>query len=283
VIPINEMWFYRLGYMIHPLTELEPPQTFRDIGFKLMGTHRHIETLLSSIILPLHVCRPSAISLRKSIADLIDKYIKGNWDRDIDEVDVQDIINKARDFEAVLAAELETIHTYAATQKLAFDTRSLIDNAENLLPITIRNDVPQETISELREAGRCLAFEVPTASGFHVFRATEGVIRQYFKAVVGSLPEAKNRNWGAYIRTLEKHGADQKVTGFLDHIRQLYRNPVIHPEEHLEIEDAEILLSLCTSAIIQMVKAIQNIQATAVPESSMSLASVTPPTLTRNP
>jgi len=273
------MWFYRLGCIIHPLTEFKTPATFRDIGFKLLEAHTWMDTLLSDAILPFRVCRSSAISLRKSIVDLVNKYIEGNWDVEIDDIDVQNIVSKTRDFESILAAELETIHTYAATQKLAFDTRSLIDTAEHLLPLTVRSDVPPETIAELREAGRCLAFEVPTAAGFHVFRATEGVIRQYFKAVVGSLPEAKNRNWGAYIRTLEKHGADQKITGFLDHIRHVYRNPVIHPEERLAMEDAEILLSLCLSAIIQMVKAMQPSKTTAEPESTIPLASVAPPTM----
>ena len=53
-------------------------------------------------------------------------------------------------------------------------------------------------------------------------------------------------------------------------IRESYRNPVMHPEVRLEIEDAEILLSLCTSAIIQMVKAIQALQSTvAAPDWSI--------------
>jgi hypothetical protein len=40
-------------------------------------------------------------------------------------------------------------------------------------------------LDELREAGRCLALESYTASGFHTLRGLEVVMAAYFKAVSG--------------------------------------------------------------------------------------------------
>lgn len=155
-------------------------------------------------------------------------------------------------FETAMQFELSALHTYSVSQTLGWDTDILVERAEEILPAAVRVKVPDEAISDLKAAGRCLAFDLYTAAGFHTVRATESVIKKYYTHVVGSPPGVKSRNWGAYIRTLQKHGADPRVTGFLDHIREHYRNPVAHPEESLDNKSAQVLLSVCTSSIIQM-------------------------------
>jgi hypothetical protein len=50
--------------------------------------------------------------------------------------------------------------------------------------------------------------------------------------------------------------ADSRILSFIDHIREAYRNPITHPEQRLSKDDAQILLGICTSAIVQMVNAI---------------------------
>jgi len=83
------------------------------------------------------------------------------------------------------------------------------------------------------------------------------MIRKYYSHAVGTLPKVKMRNWGAYIKNLQKAGADTRVVGFLDHIKENYRNPVLHPEESLSPEDTQVLLGVCISAIVMMVEATQ--------------------------
>ncbi len=68
------------------------------------------------------------------------------------------------------------------------------------------------------------------------------------------------RNWGAYIKNLNASGADKKITGLLDHIRDNFRNPVFHPEETLSSEEAQVLLGVCTSAIVMMVNAMKQLE-----------------------
>jgi hypothetical protein len=166
-----------------------------------------------------------------------------------------------RDFETVAAAEVGTFNTYYVVKKLAYDTNTLTNEGDALLPEEIRTKVPRETLEDLREAAKCMAFEVNTAAGFHTIRATEAVIRSYYSEVVGATPRAKDRNWGAYIRVLRGKGADPRVTGYLDHIREAYRNPIAHPEQRLTPNEAQVLLGVCVSAIVQIVGAIDALHA----------------------
>jgi hypothetical protein len=180
-------------------------------------------------------------------------------------------------FETIASAEVSQFSTYSVVKKLAYDTRTLLEDGQSLLPEDIRLKIPTESIEDLREAAKCMAFEVNTASGFHTIRATEAVIRLYYQEVVGPLPRIKDRNWGAYIRVLKAKGADPRVTGFLDHIRESYRNPISHPDQRLDAQQAQVLLGVCLSAIIQIIIAIDGLKALAVVTAPTVPLAVPPP------
>jgi hypothetical protein len=74
-------------------------------------------------------------------------------------------------------------------------------------------------VYDIQQAGRCLAFNIPTAAGFHILKAVESMIREYHLRLTGKHIAAKSRNRGAYIRDLNNHGADIKVTAYLSHIK----------------------------------------------------------------
>ena len=152
------------------------------------------------------------------------------------------------------------------SQKLAYETRVLIEEAERILPSSIVTFLPVGVIEEIRQSGRCVAFDIPTAATFHIIRATECVIRMYYEHVVGKPPKVKSRNWGAYIKTLRESGrAKPEIISVLDHIREVYRNPILHPEVTLTPEEAQVILGICASAICQMALAIQHTPRTAAP------------------
>ena len=123
----------------------------------------------------------------------------------------------------------------------------------------MRTQIPNEAMDDIKQAGRCIAFDIPTAAAFHIIRATETVILQYYNKLGGKSIKPKMRNWGAYINALRSCKADQRITGFLDHIREEYRNPVLHPETMVESEQVQVFLGVCVSAIIQMIQAIKAI------------------------
>ena len=117
---------------------------------------------------------------------------------------------------------------------------SLINEGENLLSLSTINtikDTRPEVVNDMREAARALAFEIPTAVGFHLYRAIEAIVREYFPLVGLSRSQIRNPSLGTYVQILNgTHKKihitpiNEKITVLLDHIVKNYRNPIMHPD-----------------------------------------------------
>ena len=94
-----------------------------------------------------------------------------------------EIYQKLREFEPILAAELRQIETFVMAPKGIFDTKLLVDFAETMFSNEVREWLSEQAIKDIQQAGRCLAFELSTAAGFHLMRAVEDSIREYYKEV----------------------------------------------------------------------------------------------------
>jgi len=170
--------------------------------------------------------------------------------------------NAAKKYQGILEAELENVDAYYVKQKSIYSTPHLIEAAETILPPEIAAILPSAAKADLQDAGRSLAFELPTAAGFHTARATEVVICELMEAL--GCPEGKEnqRNWGAYIKALKEKGADSRITHQLEQIKDLHRNPLIHPEVTLTMPEALSLWTICTSLIAVMLEAAGRARAT---------------------
>ncbi len=148
--------------------------------------------------------------------------------------EVAEVANAAKEFETVLRNECQMMDTYFVSKKGAYSTKDLVENAHYQVPEPTRSRLPDQTKADFDQAGKCIAFDVPTAAAFHILRGTEAVIREYYDIVVPGPKKAhsKMRNWGAYIRLLNTHNADPNITALLNHLKDVYRNPVLHPEEN---------------------------------------------------
>lgn len=122
----------------------------------------------------------------------------------------------------------------------------MIEVPESDLPDKAVPLLPEQFLYDLKQAARCLAFDIPTACAFHICRATESLMIAYYEALAKKKwPYSKNRDWSAYIDHLVKEGALQVVTDRLREIKLTDRNPFIHPDKNVEIEEAKNLYSLC--------------------------------------
>ena len=65
--------------------------------------------------------------------------------------------------------------------------------------------------------------------------------------------DKKPTNWGAYIDKFDKSSIDAKIPSLLRDLKDLYRNPTLHPEVTLDEDEATTLLALGVAAIQQMV------------------------------
>jgi hypothetical protein len=150
--------------------------------------------------------------------------------------------------------------TYFVSKKAIYDTNDLILRADELFSEPIRQRLSDQVKHDVRETGKCLAFDLATAAGFHITRALEGVVLDYLQILcpkeIASLKDSQ-RNLGNYIKMASDHEGDLKVCNSLDQFRDLHRNPLIHPETVLSVDEALTLLGIAQSAIVAIVMDIQ--------------------------
>lgn len=165
-----------------------------------------------------------------------------------------------------LRTELSESDLYCVSEKRIYTAKGLIFNADKMLPVNIVDKISEECARDIKEAGRALAFDLPTAAGFHISRALEAVILMYFP-VLGLQPlEERMRSVGNYIRLLkgEKVGdrqidttrftvVDNRIIGLLRYYKDEYRNPLMHPELALNEDEALDLFQTVLSTISMIV------------------------------
>ncbi len=214
------------------------------------------------------IFQPTSIRAARAVILSINKVLPSNWDEIMLKLDAKTQIETyyismlqttVKDLETVLSNDMPGVSTYVVSQKGIYKTDDLIIHADQHFPEDIRELIPDQAKKDLIEAGKCLAFEVPTACVFHLWRVVETVMGAYYEKLTKSTFKKDNvaKNWSEYIKALNAKSANESITIYLDHIRNNYRNPQTHPEAMLEVNDASALFGVATSAIHQMILEIQ--------------------------
>lgn len=166
------------------------------------------------------------------------------------------LLNQLGTFEVLMLSDFSLADAYYVLEKEPYSTLSLVTKGWSLFPSDLVLKVP-EAVADMQEAGKCIAFEVPTAAAFHVHRATETVLRRYWEIVTGNRPKPKTRSIGVFLRGLRDLGCgDSKVIAALSQMNELHRNPTIHPEDFLEMSEAIGLVGIANSVVAAMLKEI---------------------------
>jgi len=258
---INLPFFYQLGIELNRLAEFSVDPKSR--GRILMTSFRAYKTirLLFDEFPMLTVCRTAGEELIVAIDGIEEWFQKVSTEKFSEpdsstEIKFRYVIDKAKKFETVLVAELDKLATYHITKKGIYSIPDLIDRTENMLPDTTRGKIGLNVVEEIRQSGRCLAFDNSTASGFHILRATELVMHEYYLAVCKPKPKPASRleSWGAYLAELKKSTDPnvQRVITLLQQIKDDDRNLIMHPERVLSPDEAFSLFEIAKSAIIVM-------------------------------
>lgn len=160
-------------------------------------------------------------------------------------------------FETILISELQSISSYIVTRKAWFDTEAMVEAGKVFFSKDLEAKVPG-AIKDLEQAMRCIAFEVPTAAGFHLHRANEAVLRAYWDHVTDGAKRPKENNMGVYLAALDKLDKGNKsVRAHLQSIKDFHRNPLMHPEQSLgTVDEAIDLMAAIRCAIGYMLKEI---------------------------
>ncbi len=135
-----------------------------------------------------------------------------------------------------------------AIEKLLGDMRSLMAPG-------IYDSMPSVARFDFDEAGKCIAFEMPTAAAFHILRGTEDVLRGFYKNRVKH-NRVSPLLWGPIVAGLRKRSRPPSAVllNDLDSIRVTFRNPTDHPELIYDIDGVQDLLNRCIEVVNRMVK-----------------------------
>ena len=160
-------------------------------------------------------------------------------------------------FETIFLSELQSITSYIVTRKGGFDISTMVHAGSVFFSKELAAKVP-DALPDLDQAMRCIAFEVPTAAGFHLHRANESVLRKYWDQVTGGADRPEQGNMGVYLFELNKLNKGKKsVREHLKSIKDFHRNPLMHPEESLEsVDEAIDLMAAIRCSIGYMLKEI---------------------------
>ena len=171
-----------------------------------------------------------------------------------------------RKFETIFSTEMSELATYFVPPRGIYSTAALIDFADQSFPSEIRGYVPEKARSDWKAAGRCLAFSLLSASGFHVARAVEATLEVYYQLYTGKTGTLNG--WHDYLKALEgvqsdgaKPAPTNKTITELKQMKDDYRNPIMHPRVVLTENDARILFDNGESLIIAMAEEIKAIRA----------------------
>ena len=152
-------------------------------------------------------------------------------------------------FEPTLSSEFAKLHAYYIPSVGIFPTDALLNQPEKMFSESA-NLIPDETLIEIKEVGKCLAFSLPTAAGFHLMRSVESMLRHYYEVLSKGASRPARGATGIYFDAiLQLPGVDKELHAALKQIKTLYRDPIAHPEVVLTGPEAISLLGVVQSAI----------------------------------
>lgn len=274
---INQHSFFVFGRTLQKLIrtgEVRPELVLWD----LYTAQQVLVDLLNGKPIPLGITRDAAEQLHSTIDNILNDFFKGKPNEKgkrewvfpttesplIPEWRWSGIVSSLDKFETIFAAEMAEATTYYIRPKGIYLTPALIDRADDSFPEELLEFIPDKTRADWRAAGRCLAFNVYTASGFHVVRAVEGMLEKYYQVLTGN-PDKTLNGWHDYLTELKKPpvdgkpAAEEKTIAAIQRMKDDYRNPVAHPRVVLTDPDARLLFDMGESVIIGMAQGLKEI------------------------
>jgi len=218
----------------------------RKRGFPDESLASSIDDFLEELIdLHLSVTTQAAsklVELRKRLDSMpenanVDKTLAAEVTQEIDALD------------RTLDSELMLRNAYVVTPK-RFDIGHLLNAPSSLLGQGVYQRLRGVAQFDFTEACRCIAFARPTAAAFHLMRAVEETLRQYYCSIV-KRGRVEPLLWGPMIEHLTKR-RDSPPRALLDsltNIRVNFRNPTQHPEARYDMDAAQDLMMISVETL----------------------------------
>jgi hypothetical protein len=267
---VNHYPLYELGKTLRHLIDVVSGDSIqaRRLRYPLRSAIEAIDTLIGGSLFPLGISKGAAIELRKELQWIYDNnFVEIRDGRRVSRMpessatveswEVAGINRALAKFETIFSTEMGDLATYFVPQRGIYSTAALIDSADQSFPPEIMGHVPEKARADWKAAGRCLAFNLLSATGFHVARAVDATLEVYYQTFTGN--SGTLNGWADYFKALNKviaTGASpaptEKTLTELAQMKDDYRNPLVHPRVTLTEVDARMLFNNGESAIIAM-------------------------------
>ncbi len=246
--------FYKLG-ALQKLRELEVEEDeelseFDPTWSMFFTTYMVIGEFIEN---PENAVLPGALEAAKDLRAESGKLVrKIRHDKKLGIGDLSLVEGKLLKFENLLEYDLKRFPTFSVERTGIFDSDDLVLNAEKHLSEAALKISDSKVIQDFQAAGRCLAFDLFTACGFHSVRALEAVARTYYKQISGKDAQQTGMPLGGIANALRDIADDihskqptprpkddplRLVISNLDRMNNIYRKPIAHPEMVLKTRD----------------------------------------------
>jgi hypothetical protein len=259
---------YEIGGVLRHLKDVcekEVPDGFDQL-IALWSARKQIEPLLAGELIVLSYCRDAASELA-AITQALEATVSAPGSGSppegpsvIPTYQMRRLKEKIEIFEHQLSAELKKTAAYLVPERGIFKTEGLVEEAEKHIHASVRDAVPEFAQQEFRAAGRCLAFGLYSASGFHSARAVESVLKEYYAIFLGPPPDISMGQMAARLDEMKsaknkrpKLPRENTVRHIKD-VANFDRNPLMHKNVTLEEIDATTLFNSALGVILEMSK-----------------------------
>ena len=253
---VDGAYLYELGKKISPLANIDEHVIWEEAWLRLYIAFSELERFINNSVYTQNVrtSRTNANELLTLLKEFVDNANKDELKHDqIGAYDAYRLNNALRSFETVMAAEFGMMPLFLVTPKKGYDLMTLLYSGASLFPAELELKVP-EAIPDVMAGTQCLGLEMFTAAAFHFHRATESVLRKYWESVLPGRKHPGNKTIGDYLRALgQARKGSPKLKSCLRDLKDLYRNPVLHPEYSLtNLDEAIALMGSINAAMVQM-------------------------------
>ncbi|MCH8802400.1 MAG: hypothetical protein IH963_15975, partial [Chloroflexi bacterium] len=209
----NSYEIYTLSEHLKALESIKVGTPVRDWVFSIFMARMSLQQLLNGEPVPIKVTREAARTLVAHLAAWTTEESLNNDEPNFDSYQIATLKSSLLIFNTVLNAEFANLDTFWVEPKGIYSTSDLIENAENIFGEATRIQLAEGSRIDINEAGKALAFDLPTAVGFHVWRAAEREFRAYYQKWSGK--SAGNKTWGTLHNELAETNADPKALAVL--------------------------------------------------------------------
>lgn len=191
---INPFAFYDIAKTLGAVAATRGDTRPIDAVFELVQARYALSNLLDGKPMPVGISRGPATKLLAGINSILSEHCSTNgedgspapmWpDESAPAIPAWrwDYLRRLLDtFETVFSEEMREATAYFVPRRGIFFTPVLVDAADETFPEEVSSCIPAKTREEWKSAGRCLAFSLLSASGFHVARAVEGTMEAYYQ------------------------------------------------------------------------------------------------------